>query len=163
MGGGPKRASRAKRWTIGCLTVLAVLIVGVLGFVIFYINPLLDGAALEIQEGVAEAYKNAKAEGRIPDDHVLLYDGLAKMAEDEASTMWSAGLVAAVLVDPLLDGQITDEELSDAVTVDEFVRADPQLGFPGFVKFLTEQPRMMERFQRLDAALAESEAKSLSR
>ncbi len=153
MGGERKRMSRAKGCTLGCLGVLFLMSVGVVVFFTLIIDPLFGEFAGEIREGVATQYAAAKAEDRVPDDRIPLFDELAAMVEDGKVSAWSAGLIAAVVIDPLADGEITDEEASGAVTVREFVKAHPGLDFSGFVRFLVEHPDLMERVQKLNSVL----------
>lgn len=158
-----KRMSRAKGCTLGCLVILVLMVIGVIAFFTLLIDPLLEEAALEIRERVATAYEDAKAEGKVPEEHTPLFDELAAVAQREETTVWSASLIAAVVIDPITDSKITDEEASDAATVSEFVMAHPDLGFSGFVRFLTEHPDLMERVQEVDWAFAEEQAGAISR
>lgn len=163
MGGERKRMSRAKGCTLGCLAILVLMVAGVAGFFTLLLDPKLEEAALEVRERLATAYEEAKAEGKVPDDHAPLFDELVTMAEDEETTVWSAGLIAAVVIDPLADGTITDEEESDATTVNDFVKAHPDLGLSGFVQFLTEHPDLMERVRKLDSVFANQQTGGISR
>jgi hypothetical protein len=157
MGGEGKRMSRAKGCTLGCLVILVLMVVGVAGFFTLLVGPKLEEAALGIRERLVTAYEEAKAEGKVPDDHARLFDELVTMTEDEETTVWSAGLIAAVVIDPLADGEVTDEEASGAAAVRDFVKVHPDLGLSGFVQFLTEHPDLMERVQKLDSVFASSQ------
>lgn len=141
--------SGAAKWIIGCglgcFVLILIAVAAVVGMGYFAIKV----GSEQIKPELTKAYSALKAEGKVPQEHQLLFDELVGLATQPDASFMAAAIGFGVSMEVLKDGQVTADELKQLTDVTELLRQNPDLGFVAAGKFFETHPQLQEVFQRI--------------
>ncbi len=151
------QSSWVKPCAIGCLVLILLGVLGIVGIYFFAKTMMNKGAGL-ISEQIVADYEKTKADGKVPPEHVPLFDEVVAAAQQEDVTVWTALLVAVAVGDVFSDGQVNDEELKTAESCARLLARKPEPGSWGFGQFIEQHPELQGKMQELQTQIQQQAA-----
>ncbi|MCP4640237.1 MAG: hypothetical protein GY851_07395 [bacterium] len=150
--GQTKSVNWGKTCAIGCLVLVVLGVVGVIAAV-YLVKAGMDKAGKAVAAEVVAEYDSVKADGKVPEEHAALFDGIVDKLRGQDATLWSAILVAGAVADTFSDGEVDEDELKMATAVDEFLEANPEPGMMGLGQFMEDHPELQGEIQSMQQKL----------
>ena len=143
-----EQESGKKTWIkacgIGCLVLLVIAAGAAFGVYKLVAGKLAEGSAI-IAAQTAEDFAQAKADGKVPEEYVALFESVVGAAQAEEASFLVVSMSAAVVVGVFDDDELSEEELADAEAVRDFLSANPDPGSQAVGTFLDENPSLKDR------------------
>ena len=133
---------------IGCLVLIVLGVLGVIA-IYFLVNMAFDKGAEAMVQELTKSYDAAKEQGKIPQEHVALFDELVAAAQADDATMFTALLAAGAVMPAINDAEIDDEEVAAAETVRDYLRQNPDVTVFEFAEFADSHPEMAGDMQNM--------------
>jgi len=145
---GSKRNVLLAGCGIGCGVILVLILV--LGVVAYF------GAgkvAQRVGTVVQDVYDTAKASGKYDDERFAVYSEIAELAESPSMGIMGKMLCGGLMQGHFADGELTDEEITQAEEVREFLRENPGGSISAVGRFLETRAELRLEVNRFGERL----------
>ena len=151
-----EQESGKKTWIkacgIGCVVLLVLGIAGVFGVVLLVKKGMGKGAEMVAAE-LRESYPKAKENGKVPEEHIPLFDEIVEIATREDASLWVTMTGASAVLTSVEDGEVDEEEIELATAIRDFIKANPSAGLREFSAFAEKHPELQQRLQDIQRQL----------
>jgi predicted negative regulator of RcsB-dependent stress response len=151
-----EQESGKKTWIkacgIGCLVLVVLGIAGAIG-VYLLAQKAMEAGAEAVAMQLEESYGTAKENGKVPEEHVALFDEIVEIATRDGASLWVAMTGTSAVLTALEDGEVDEEEVEMATAIRDFIKANPNAGLKEFTAFAEEHPELQERLQSIQSQL----------
>jgi len=151
-----EQGSGKKTWIKACGIGCAVLVViGIAGAVGVYLlaQKAMDAGAEAIAMQLEESYAAAKENGKVPEEHVALFDEIVEIATQDGASLWVTMTGTSAVLTSLEDGQVDEEETALATAIRDFIKANPSAGLAEFNAFAEQHPELQQKLQNIQSQL----------
>ncbi|HIJ74457.1 MAG TPA: hypothetical protein HPP83_10190, partial [Candidatus Hydrogenedentes bacterium] len=104
--------------------------------------------APELAAELRSQYDGLKDEGKVPEEHVALFDELVAIGGAEEGSAWGKMLCLTVVVSSLEDGKVTEAEVGVLEDARDLLQENPDIGLFGMRRFFEHRPEMQAEMQR---------------
>ena len=133
---------------IGCAVIILLLVVAAVGGY-FFVMRTVNIAGEAMKDDFSRAYPKLKEEGKIPDEHVELYDSLFEISQSEQTGFVGFGAIIGAMMLSLEDNAVEEEEVEMLNEIKLFFEKNPSPNLMEIGKFVEKHPELKTRFEHM--------------
>ncbi len=131
---------------VGCGALLLIVVLGIIATTAA-IRYGMGEATSGMRAGFASEYAQLQEDEKIPVEHAEVFDRIFVVSQRDDASFMTTTMGFLVVIGYLEDGEVTETEAESAVTLADYLEANPDMGIREFGRFVEEHPEFQDAFQ----------------